>query len=113
VLNVGVAYKENVDNVIEVLRDELGIFYADPEWRGLLLDPPEVPGVESLGDSAVIIRVLAKTLPLKQWDVARELRRRIKNRFDREGIEIPFPHTTMYWGDGQMPALHAADRDQT
>ena len=47
----------------------------------------------------------AKTLPLKQWDVARELRRLIKNRFDAEGIEIPYPHLTFYWGDAQMPAL--------
>jgi moderate conductance mechanosensitive channel len=110
VLNIGVAYKENVDHVIEVLRDELREFHVDPDWSGLLLDEPTVPGVDSFGDSAVIIRVMAKTLPLKQWDVARELRRRIKNRFDREGIEIPFPHTTMYWGDGQMPGPPVADR---
>jgi moderate conductance mechanosensitive channel len=64
-----------------------------------------VPGVDAFGDSAVVIRVMAKTLPLKQWDVARELRRRIKNRFDREGIEIPYPHTTMFWGEGQMPTF--------
>jgi moderate conductance mechanosensitive channel len=103
VLNVGVAYKEDVDHVIEVLRDLLREFHADPEWGALLLDEPVVPGVESLADSAVVIRVMAKTLPLKQWDVARELRRRIKQRFDREGIEIPFPHVTFYWGDGQIP----------
>jgi small conductance mechanosensitive channel len=110
VLNIGVSYREDVDHVIEVLRDLLADFHADPEWGGLLLEPPTVPGVESFGDSAVIIRVLAKTLPLKQWDVARELRRRIKKRFDQEGIEIPFPHTTLYWGDGQMPALQPHDR---
>jgi small conductance mechanosensitive channel len=104
VLHVGVAYRENVDHVMDVLRDLLREVHADAEWRGLLLEEPEVPGVESLGDSAVVIRVIAKTLPLKQWEVARELRRRIKNRFDQEGIEIPFPHTTLYWGDRQMPA---------
>ena len=114
VLNIGVAYREDVDRVIDVLRDLLREFHADPEWGALLLEEPQVPGVESLADSAVVIRVSAKTLPLKQWDVARELRRRIKNRFDHEGIEIPFPHTTMYWGDGQMPALPAAvDSDIT
>src|SRR5690606_2741046 len=79
-------------------------FHDDPEWGGLLLEEPEVPGIEQLADSAVVIRVVARTLPLKQWDVARELRRRIKNRFDREGIEIPFPHTTLYWGKDQAPA---------
>lgn len=103
VLDVGVAYRENVDRVIEVLKDLLQEFQHDPAWSGVLLDEPQVVGVNALADSAVIIRCQAKTLPLKQWDVARELRRRIKNRFDREGIEIPFPHTTLYWGDGQMP----------
>jgi moderate conductance mechanosensitive channel len=110
VLNIGVAYKEDVDHVMDVLRDLLAEFYADAEWRALVLEEPEVPGVDAFGDSAVIIRVMAKTLPLKQWDVARELRRRIKNRFDREGIEIPFPHTTLYWGEGQMPVTRPDDR---
>ena len=110
VLNIGVAYKEDVDHVMDVLRDLLAEFYADAEWRALLLEEPQVPGVDAFGDSAVIIRVMAKTLPLKQWDVARELRRRIKNRFDQEGIEIPFPHMTMYWGDNQMPSTTAAER---
>jgi moderate conductance mechanosensitive channel len=108
VLHIGVAYKEDVDRVMDVLRDLLREFHADPEWGPLLLEEPVVPGVENFADSAVVIRVMAKTLPLKQWDVARELRRRIKNRFDAEGIEIPFPHTTFYWGDSQMPARLAA-----
>jgi moderate conductance mechanosensitive channel len=108
VLHIGVAYREDVDRVMDVLRDLLREFHADPEWGPLLLEEPVVPGVESFADSAVVIRVMAKTLPLKQWDVARELRRRIKNRFDAEGIEIPFPHTTFYWGDAQMPAGLAA-----
>ena len=60
-------------------------------------------GIESLGDSAVTVRMTVKTLPLKQWDVARELRRLVKRRFDQEGIEIPYPHLTFYWGDNQMP----------
>jgi small-conductance mechanosensitive channel len=111
VLNIGVAYKEDIDRVIGVLRDVLREFHADPEWGGLLLEEPQVPGVESLADSAVIIRVMAKTLPLKQWDVARELRHRIKKRFDREGIEIPFPHTTLVWAEGHAPAQPAAGRD--
>jgi moderate conductance mechanosensitive channel len=102
-LHISVAYKEDVDHVIAVLRDVLGEFAVDPEWAALLLEEPVVPGVESFSDSAVVIRVMAKTLPLKQWDVARELRRRIKKRFDQEGIEIPFPHVTFYWGAGQMP----------
>jgi len=103
VIDVGVAYREDVDKVIATLRALAAEFQADPQWGQLLLDPPEVLGVENLADSAVIVRMAAKTLPLKQWDVARELRRRIKNRFDAEGIEIPYPHLTFYWGEGQMP----------
>jgi moderate conductance mechanosensitive channel len=105
VLNVGVAYREDSDRVMDVLRDLLHDFHQDPEWGPLLLEEPVVPGIESFDDSAVTIRIMAKTLPLKQWDVARELRRRIKKRFDADGIEIPFPHRTFYWGDGQMPVI--------
>ena len=52
-------------------------------------------------DSAVIIKFRMKTLPIKQWEVMREFRRRLKNRFDELGIEIPFPHRTLYWGTGK------------
>jgi small-conductance mechanosensitive channel len=64
----------------------------DVTFSKLVLEPPQVLGVEALAESQVTVRMLAKTLPLKQWDVARELRRRIKARFDREGIQIPYPH---------------------
>lgn len=113
VLNIGVAYREDVDHVMDVLKDLLADFYADPEWRALLLEEPTVPGVDNLAESAVIIRIMARTLPLKQWEVARELRRRIKNRFDREGIEIPFPHRTLYWGSDQTPKPRGATVDET
>jgi moderate conductance mechanosensitive channel len=108
VLHVGVAYREDADHVMDVLRDILADFQQDPEWGPLLLEEPVVPGIESFGESSVNIRVMAKTLPLKQWDVARELRRRIKKRFDHDGIEIPFPHVTFYWGAGQAQAVAAA-----
>src|SRR5690606_32104505 len=78
VVDVGVAYREDIDRVIGVLRDIGRQLYTDPEWRALLVEEPQVPGVEQLGDSAVVVRTLVKTLPLKQWDVARELRRRVK-----------------------------------
>ncbi len=91
VLEVGVSYEEDVDRVIRVLT-EIGQALADDETFGnLVLEPPQVLGVEDLADSQVTIRILAKTLPLKQWDVARELRRRIKARFDHESIQIPYP----------------------
>lgn len=103
VIDVGIGYRADVDRAIETLKDLLAEFQADPAWGPLLLESPEVLGVESLAESSVVIRIAAKTLPLKQWEVARELRRRIKIRFDAEGIEIPYPHLTFYWGDGQMP----------
>ncbi|CAN5490595.1 mechanosensitive ion channel family protein [soil metagenome] len=111
VLDIGVGYREDVDRVMEVMREvgrELG---EDPEWQPLLVEEATVPGIESFGESAVNIRIMVKTIPLKQWDVARELRRRIKRRFDAEGIEIPYPHRTFYWGEGQMPpALTNSER---
>lgn len=103
VVDVGVAYKEDVDRVMAVLRDigeELG---ADEAFRPLIVEPLQVLGVDDFGESQVTIRTVITTLPLKQWDVARELRRRIKNRFDREGIEIPFPHLSLYWGEASKP----------
>jgi moderate conductance mechanosensitive channel len=110
VLDVSVAYREDADRVIGVLREIGRELWEDPEWQPLLVDAPEVPGIQDFTDSSVDIRLMVKTLPLKQWDVARELRRRIKKRFDAEGIEIPFPHRTFYWGEGQVPAALAGGR---
>ncbi|MEJ2151383.1 MAG: mechanosensitive ion channel family protein [Gemmatimonadota bacterium] len=97
VIEVGVAYQEDPDRVIEILQELAAELHEDRVFGALLLEPPTVPGVEAFGDSAITIRMLAKTVPLKQWDVARELRRRIKHRFDAEGIEIPFPQRTIWY----------------
>lgn len=93
VLDVGVAYKEDADRVMEVLREVGRTLQDDPQWKHFLVDEVTVPGIESFGESSVNIRVMAKTVPLKQWDVARELRRRIKRRFDEDGIETANPRT--------------------
>ncbi len=103
VLDIGVAYREDPDRVIAVLRDVGRELWDDPDWRPLMLEQPEVPGVESFANSAVNIRMSAKTLPLKKWEVGRELRKRIKVRLDREGIETPSSHQTVYWADPQHP----------
>lgn len=103
VIDVGVAYKEDVDRVMAVLRDIGDELAADEAFRPLIVEPLQVLGVNDFGESQVTIRTMITTLPLKQWDVARELRRRIKNRFDREGIEIPFPHLSLYWGEASKP----------
>jgi len=100
-LDIRVSYKEDVDRVIDVLRQIGDEIAADPDWGPLIIDQPETLGVQNLSESAVVIRMVTKTLPLKQWEVGRELRRRIKKRFDQEKIEIPFPHVTLYWGQGQ------------
>ncbi len=96
VLDVGVAYKEDVDRVMKVLADLGKEMRRDPAYRDLILDEPEISGVDALRDSAVVVRFLIKTRPLKQWAIKREMLRRIKNKFDEVGIEIPFPHQTVY-----------------
>ncbi len=99
VVDVAVAYKEDVDRVLEVLRDEAEKFYADPDWRDKFTAPPQVLGVDQLGDSAVVIRILFTTRAKEQWGVGREFNRRVKNRLDAEGIEIPFPQRTLWFGE--------------
>lgn len=90
-LDIGIAYHEDIDRVVEVLQ-QIGQELARDERMGpLILELPEVLGIESFGESQVTIKVLVKTLPQRQWEVARELRRRIKATFEKEGIEIPFP----------------------
>lgn len=91
-LDIEVAYREDTDRVRDVL-DGVGAQLAqEPEWSGRILEAPKVLRVDALGESGVTLKVLATTIPLEQWNVAGELRRRIKKTFDAEGIEIPFPH---------------------
>ena len=105
VLDVGIAYKEDTDHVSDVLRDIGEDLSGDPAFAPHLLAPLEILGVNEFGDSAVVIKIRIKTRPLKQWMVARELRRRIKKVFDAQGIEIPFPHVSLYFGEASRPFL--------
>ncbi len=100
VLDIGVAYKEDVDAVIEILKEVGAELENDKELGRFINFPLEVLGVDDLADSAVVIRVMFTTQPGKQWTIARDFRRRIKKAFDEKGVEIPFPHTTVYLGDG-------------
>ncbi len=100
VIDIGVAYKEDVDRVMGVLQEVGDEMAADSEYRSQILEPLDVLGVQSFSDSAVDIRVMFTTVPLKQWGVGREFRRRVKKAFDQRGIEIPFPHRTVYLGEG-------------
>jgi small conductance mechanosensitive channel len=95
-LDIGVAYKENIDDVMKVL-DNLGEkMFQEEKYNRVILEKPTILGLNSFDDSAVTVKMIIKTAPLKQWDVAREFRRRVKNEFDRLGIEIPFPNRTVY-----------------
>lgn len=94
--DIPVAYKENVDRVMNELMELGKELRRDPDYRGLILEMPEMLGVDEFANSAVVIKFLIKTRPLKQWTVKRELLRRIKKRFDELGIEIPYPHRTIY-----------------
>lgn len=103
VIDVGVSYRENADDVMRVLSEIGQELYADPQFRLLMLSEPEILGLDALADSAIIIKLMVKTRPLHQWTIKREYLRRIKKRFDELGIEIPFPHRTVYhrWEEGQ------------
>jgi small conductance mechanosensitive channel len=109
VFDIGIAYREDVDEVMAVLREIGEDMRRDPVFAADILEPLEMLGVDQFADSAVIIKCRIKTLPIKQWNVGREMNRRIKKAFDARGIEIPFPHRTIYWGEpekGKQAPLH-------
>ena len=89
VLDIRVAYDEDIARVERLLADLVAEFAADPEWEPYVLEEPEVWGVENLAADSVVLRVVVKTQPLQQWKIARELRERIKRVFDAEGVQIP------------------------
>lgn len=95
VIDVGVAYKEDVNAVIQVMQTVGSALAEDEEWRNKITEPMSTFGVQQLADSAVIIRVRFKTVAGEQWAIRREYNKRIKAAFDNVGIEIPFPHVTM------------------
>lgn len=105
VFDIGVAYKEDTDKVIEVLKQVGAELRQDPQFGPLMLGDVEIFGVDKFADSAVVIKGRTRTLPIKQWDVGREFQRRVKKAFDRLGIEIPFPHLSVYFGEASKPFL--------
>lgn len=103
VFDIGVAYKENIDKVTEVIRRVGDELYNDEKFRDMINEPLEIFGVDKFGDSAVVVKARIKTKPIQQWAVGREFNGRLKKAFDDAGIEIPFPHRTIYWGDAISP----------
>lgn len=103
VIDVGVAYKEDTDRVVEVMRQVAEDMRRDPVFGEKILEPMEIFGVDNFGESEVTIKARIKTKPIEQWNVGREYRRRLKKAFDAQGIEIPFPHRSLYMGEASAP----------
>jgi len=101
--DIGVAYKENVDQVMEIMKQVGDELRNDETFGPHIIEPIEVFGLDSFGDSALVIKARLKTKPIQQWTIGREYRRRLKIAFDAQNIEIPFPHTTVYWGEEINP----------
>ncbi|MBZ0264619.1 mechanosensitive ion channel family protein [bacterium] len=99
VIHVGTAYREDAKQVMTVLMEEAQKLKADPAYSERIIEEPEVFGIDDFGDSDLKFRVRFHTKPLEQWAIARDFRIRIKERFDAENIEIPFPHSTIYFGE--------------
>jgi small conductance mechanosensitive channel len=115
VFDIGVAYREDIDEVIKTIRSVADELESDEEFSKDILEPMEIFGLDKFGDSAIMIKGRYKSMPGKQWRISREFNRRLKKRFDAEGIEIPFPHVTMYMGQdksNQSPPLNVLIEDQ-
>ncbi|MEJ2691274.1 MAG: mechanosensitive ion channel family protein [Deltaproteobacteria bacterium] len=103
VFDIGVAYKENTDQVVAIIKKVGEDLKNDPVQGPLMLDLPEIFGVDKFDNSAVIIKGRIRTKPIRQWQVGREFLRRVKLAFDQQNIEIPFPHRTLYFGEASKP----------
>ena len=111
VFEVGVAYREDVDVVINILKEVDEDMRTNSEFTEDILEPIEILGLDEFADSAIIIKARTKTKPIRQWAVGREFNRRLKKIFDARDIEIPFPHLTLYMGqdkDGSAPPINVS-----
>jgi small-conductance mechanosensitive channel len=90
---------------MEIMREVGSELRADEKFGHNMVADVEVFGVDAFADSAVVIKGRLRTKPIKQWDVGREYRRRLKKAFDAQGIEIPFPHRSIYFGEESKPFL--------
>lgn len=116
VIDVGIAYREDVDEAFEVMRRVAADLRSDQAFGAKILEDLEIAGVERWDDSAIALRSRFKVMPLEQWNVRREFLRRLKKAFDARGIEIPYPHLTVYAGvakDGSAPAFRVRGADET
>jgi small conductance mechanosensitive channel len=115
-MDINIAYHEDVERAMMVLRDVARELRAASEHSARILDDIDIAGVEQLSDYAIVIRCRIKVLPLEQWTIKREFLKRVKERFGREGIEIPYPHQTLVLqrarrGDGRRGTGPSAGRE--
>jgi small conductance mechanosensitive channel len=103
VFDIGVAYKENTQMVMDLMKQVGDELQNDSEFKDKIIEPIEIFGLDQFAESAIVIKARLKTKPIQQWTVGREYRKRLKYAFDQHNIEIPFPHTTVYWGDKINP----------
>ena len=107
VLDLGISYRDDIDQIVDLLIRIGKEMESEEPYKSAILEPLQVLGVEKFDESQMVIRMMVKTAPLKQWEVGRELRRRIKIRFDEKGIQLPFPHRVLLWGESkQEPNSH-------
>lgn len=109
VMDIGVAYKEDIERVSQVMKETATAFRSEPDWADKILDDLEIAGVDQWADSAVVIKCRLKTMAQEQWAVRRAFLGRLKNAFDRAGIEIPYPHRTVY----TLPAQENAGAEKS
>ncbi len=115
IFDIGVAYREDVDEVMEVIKEVDEELRNDPNFKDDILEPIEIMGLDQFANSAVIIRARTTTKPIQQWRVGREFNRRLKKKFDEKNIQIPFPHLTLYMGEdkqGQAPPLRVLKEEK-
>ncbi len=111
-LDISVAYGEDLDRVIQVINRVGRELAEDEQWQSKIVTPPQVLRVNNLGDSGIDIKILGDTKPIEQWAVMGELRLRLKRTFDIEGIEIPWPHTKVYFGNWPGAEIGGPDGEQ-
>ena len=103
VFDIGVAYKEDLNKVMKLMKEVADKMMEEEDYESKILEPMEIFGLDSFGDSALVVKGRIKTKPIQQWSIGREYRKRLKEVFDEHKIEIPFPHQTIYWGEEIEP----------
>ena len=104
VVEVGVHYDEDTGRIVEVLQEIFDDLMNDKKYKKMILERPKIlgdDGISELGDSAIIFKLICKVKPGVQWNIGRQLRKRIKDKFDEVGIEIPYPCTNIYMRDNK------------